>query len=463
MNRGRFEFSLDSLYIFYIADQEVDNRAELFRVPVGGGQSVKYSDLLVAGGNVPDFRLDPKGQRILYLADQTTNEVYELWSIGINGSLLYRLNGPLTAGGNVGIYEIDPASNRVVYSADQETNGKYELYSVKIDGTGGLEKLNPPIALQGGGNSELYSEFSVHPAGFPVVVFVAREAGSPGGKVYMVPTAGGTPTQLNVNLLATQRILGYRISPLGDRVVINVGTRSGSSNAFKGNLYSVLIGGGGTVDLTEPADPLYGVDGYSFRFTGDGKYVVYQYQKNAAGIKRLKSSTVLAGVRATLYQEISTEPPLYTYGLSDNSQWVIVEAGTSTSSNRLSAIPIGGGGQTNYGPGTRALIMPDSSRVVFSRFTGSQSQTDLFSVQIFGGDQRDLSGLQGSAYVGDTKVSADRKWIVYSIQLDGRYELRASDGRAAQPPAAPSTPGTPAPSTPGQPTGHRALLPMAQR
>ena len=429
VSTSRFYFTTDSQYILYLADQEVDNLVEMFRVPVGGGESVKISPPMVAGGNVANLKIDPESGRVVYEADQETNEVFELWSITVEGGGLTKLSGPFVLGGDTGIFAIDTASNRVVYSADQETDGKFELYSVPIAG-GAVTKLNPPITLAGGGDSGLYSEFAVHPS-FPVVVFIAREAGSLGGRVYMIPTAGGPPTQLSFNLTAVQRILSFRISPAGDRVVFNVGTRDGSTNAFKGNLYSALIGGGGAANVTETADPLFGTDNYAF--VPDGSRVVYTFQNNASSPIRLEAATML-GVRTPLYVPGVSDAPLSFFRLSSNSQWVMYQTGTDFLAKTIYTVPPGGGSPTNHGPGEFAALMPDSSRIVFQRETGSDNRHDLFSAQIFGGGVRNLSGMNGMGYVANPAASSDSQWIVYLVQLDERYELRASDGNAAPPP-----------------------------
>lgn len=430
---SRFAFTPDSKYVIYIADQEVDNRAELYRVPVSGGDSVKLNTPLVSGGNVTDFKIDPDNARVVYLADQQTNEIFELWSITITGGGLFKLNGAFVSGGDIGLFDIDRISDRVVYSADQEVDGKFELYSTPIAG-GAFVKLNPPITLQGGGDGGIYSEWAINPVN-QVVVFVAREATAPGGRVYMVPTAGGTLTQLNFNLLSTQRVLNFRISPAGDRVVFNVGTRNGATNAFKGDLYSALIGGGGAEDLTEPADPTFGVDLSGFQFTPDGKYVVYGYQKNAASKPRLESSGVSSGVRAPLYAPSASDPQFGFARISPNSQWVMYQDLAGGSPDRMYTVPPTGGGPTSFGRAQFKFITPDSNRIGYTRMISDAiNSTELFSAQIFGGDERNLSGMGGMGYVNDVSVSGDGKWIVYIAQMNGRYDLRVSDGNVAQPP-----------------------------
>lgn len=426
---SRIAFAPDGQTVLYLADQEVDNRTELYRVPVAGGAAVKLTPPPVPGGNVLDFKIDGANDRVVYLADQETNDVYELWSIPLGGGASVKLSGGLVSGGDVGLYELDPLSDRVVFSADAETNGTYELYSVPVTG-GAVLKLNPPIALSGGGDAGLYSEWAINPI-IPVVVFNARQAGAPGGRIFQIPTAGGDLTQLSFEMLPVQRILGFRISPTGDRVVFNVGTRDGSTNAFKGKLYSNLIGAGQPADVSETPDPLFGTD--NFRILPDGSQVVYTFQNNAAAPPRLEAATLL-GVRTPLYVPGATDKQLYSFDLSPNSDWVMFETVPNGSQRYIQTISPTGGSPIIHAVGRFSLFSPDSSRLLYTRLADLNGHTDLFSTQIFGGDQRNLSDMGAQGSVGDVRMSADSAWVVFNVQINGRYELRASDGTEAQPP-----------------------------
>ena len=339
---SRVDFTPDSQSVIYLAEQEVINRTEMYSIPVGGGQVQKLSPPLVAGGNIAQFMIDAKNKRIVYLADQETNEVFELWSIPLGGGTAEKLSGPLVAGGNVGLFTLDPLSNRVVFSADAETDGLFDLYSTPVAG-GPRLKLNPPIVDAGGGDSGIFSQFAVNPQ-LPVVVFIARQADALGGRLYSVFTAGGVPpNQLSFELPATQRLLSFRISPVGDRVVFNVATKDGNTNAFKGNLYSNLIGGDPTtvVPVTETADPLFGTDNY--RFLPDGSLpntmrVVYSFQNNAGVPIRLESATPL-GVRAPLYVPGPSDEPLSSFAFSSNNERVIYQTSSGGPEQRIHTIP----------------------------------------------------------------------------------------------------------------------------
>lgn len=461
----RFAITPDSQFVFYIADQEVENRQELYRIPITGGIAVKMNADLVVGGNIRSFRIDPENNYVVYEGDQETNEVFELWSVPIIGGPPVKLNPTFPPGGDIALYNIDPLSNRVVYNADQEFDDVIELFSVPLAG-GTSVKLNPPLAA----NRDSYF-FLINPV-IPVVVFTAQEVGTTKDDLWMMPTAGGVPpTQLNFNLLPEQFILNYRISPAGDRVVYSVrvtGTGTPPTTQM-GNLYSVLIGGGGSVNLTETADPYYGVN--MFEIMPDGNSVVYGYQADADAIPRLEAATVQFGVRSMLYQPSPSDSPFFYFRFSPDSQWVIYQTGDGAYGD-LYTVPPGGGSSTRHGIGRIGTSTPDSSRLLYTSENGSQSVVDLFSAQIFGGGVRNLSGFEGTGFVGDIEVSADGNRIVFLTSSNGQYDLRVSDGTSAQPPTSPTptatltptvtfTP-TATPTTPPQPLLN-LYLPLTQR
>jgi Tol biopolymer transport system component len=76
----QFQICADSSAVVYLADQAVDERVELFRVPIAGGRApVRLSAGLTAGGDVTSFRFAPDGRHVLYIADQDEDQVFELY------------------------------------------------------------------------------------------------------------------------------------------------------------------------------------------------------------------------------------------------------------------------------------------------------------------------------------------------------------------------------------------------
>lgn len=418
----RFAITVNSQYVIYIADQEVDNRRELYRVPIGGGPSVKLSGAMVAGGNVEGVKVDPDNVRVVYQADQQTNDVVELYSVPIAGGASVKLNGTLVAGGDVSRYAIDPIANRVVYVADQEVNDRLEIYGVPITG-GTAVKLN-----EAGARVDL--SFEINP-GIQVVVFSATPSGSTSAQLYMNATAGGLLTPLNFALASNQDVFGFHITPDGARVIYNVTTMTSTLFVGRGNLYSVLIGGGTSTQLTTTADPGFGVYGALFDITSDSQRVVYRYQRTATSATLLESVGATGAGRATLYSPSAGES-VYVKALSANAQWVVFSVDPSSVTY---SIPAGGGSPVGLGHGFNPIITPDSGRVLYTTNQLSGNY-DLFSQQIFGGDRRNLSQVGNNAQVVGKAVSPDSQWVVFEVNHPSTdaYELRVSDGLAAPPP-----------------------------
>ncbi|MEO7793833.1 MAG: hypothetical protein ABIV06_03605, partial [Thermoanaerobaculia bacterium] len=84
-NVSYFDFLSDGSAI-YRADGELDERFELFRVPITGGASVKVSAGLPPGGDVDYFAMTPDRHGAIYFADGTLDTATELW---ITDSLVF--------------------------------------------------------------------------------------------------------------------------------------------------------------------------------------------------------------------------------------------------------------------------------------------------------------------------------------------------------------------------------------
>ncbi len=421
---SRFAVTPDSQYVLYIADQDVDQRDELYRVPIAGGASVKLSGSLVSGGNVQFVKVDPDNVYAVYVADGQINDAYEVYSVPIAGGAVARLSPTPVTGGDVNLFEIDAIGNRVVFSGDFEVDGRQEIYGVPIGG-GAAVGLNPD------GSTDTYA-LQIDPA-IQVVVFDARPSGSSSTQLYMNATGAGLLTQLNVPLASNQDVFGFNVTPDGSRVIYNVTTMTSTLGVTSGNLYSVLIGGGASTQLTT-ANAGFGVYGASFFVTSDSQRAVYRHQASAASLPTFESVPVVGGPRTVLFAQQSGGESLYHNAVSPNGQWA---AFTTYPSFDAYSVPVSGGtpqllARGGFGP----KITPDSSRVTF-RTNAYSGDYDLYSSQIFGGDLRNLSGVDADAQVVYWAISPNGQKVVYELAYIGGStpaELRVSDGAEAPPP-----------------------------
>ena len=136
-NVWTFEISPDGTRVVYGAEQDVDGLFEVFAVPIDGSAApVQINGPVVAGGGAGSASISPDGLRVLYRADKDTNDVFELFSAPLRGGQSVKASAPLVAGGDVQLpgslgfpfYGITPDGTRVVYVADQETDERFELH-----------------------------------------------------------------------------------------------------------------------------------------------------------------------------------------------------------------------------------------------------------------------------------------------------------------------------------------------
>ena len=86
--------SPDGAFVVYVADQDTNDVYELYRTPLdGSGAPVQLNSEMVEGGNVgelfnfyAEFLISPDGSRVVYRADQELDERFELYSVPADGS-----------------------------------------------------------------------------------------------------------------------------------------------------------------------------------------------------------------------------------------------------------------------------------------------------------------------------------------------------------------------------------------
>jgi uncharacterized protein with WD repeat len=138
-----FKISPEGTRVAYLADQDTDGVIELYVNDINGGTPVKVSGVLVFGGNVelqelpppnPPFTFDvfnwsPNSNWIAYIADQESDAVYELFVSTPDGTSNFKVSGSLVGNGDLIDFEWAPDSSRIAYRADGDANGVHELYT----------------------------------------------------------------------------------------------------------------------------------------------------------------------------------------------------------------------------------------------------------------------------------------------------------------------------------------------
>jgi Tol biopolymer transport system component len=469
----RFTLSPNGSRVIYTSSQEVENRDELFSVPVENGQPIKLSGALPAGGNVSLFHIDKGSSVVVYLADQDVNDVFELYSAPLAGGSLKKLNAPLVAGGDVlDDFRISPNAQFAVYRADQEANDRYELFSAPL-GSGSVEKLNGPLAA-----SSSVDYFRLSPV-LNIATYVANQEGA--FELYSVQLNGNPIGKLSAPLAPGQRVTFSDITPDGQRMAYVIG--SGFFGGADGILYSVSIFGG----ASSPLSPTPAADGgvTYFRLSPDSKSAVFGYRQEEAGAERLYTAALDGSGRLPLY-DVAQDHGLYDLAVSPDSAWVVFSDYDTTSgaNNQIVyAVPLSGGAPVQLSGNSEnafsPLAGPKSDRVLFRTYVPgdpSCEESNLYSAQIFGGARRELTAICGTrGNIDQARWSEDGNRILLSISYDDAqrqdagFELFISDGQAVPPtPTATSPqPTSPQPSvqptTPGQTPDNELYLPLLRK
>lgn len=87
---------------------------------------------LSSSRDVSDFEITPDGQNVVYLSDQEVDERHELYVVPIAGGEIRKLSGEMSAFGDVKSWLISPDGSHIVYRADQHVDEQFEIFSVSL-------------------------------------------------------------------------------------------------------------------------------------------------------------------------------------------------------------------------------------------------------------------------------------------------------------------------------------------
>lgn len=375
-----FQISPDGSYIVYLADQDTNEVFELYSVATTGNivSHLPLNDTLVAGGDVEEFQITLDSNRIIYRADQDTNDKSELYSVPITGGKIAKLNPPLAADRDV--IQFDLIDNDVIYHADQDIDQTFELHHVRATG-GTSTKLNPPLA---GGRTVV--DFKVH-AGSHYVVYRADQDTDEVWELYSVALPSGDVSKLNAPLPSEGDVDGnYQITPNGNHVVY----RADQDITDVVELYVTSIAGGIPGKLNKPlAADKHVID---FVLSPDSNRVVYRADQDILKVYELYSVPLLSlgGHKAIKLNGdlVADGNVLSNYRISPDGSRVLYLADALVANQAdLFSVPLLGGNTQRVnaplvadGNVTYFKIVPDGSRVLYRADQNVDEQFELFAV-----------------------------------------------------------------------------------
>ena len=277
-------FSADGQTVIYDAvTTEPELRVDIFSVQISGDDSVKLNPTLVAEGNVSRKFIGPLEQFVYYVADQFVNEQHRLFRVPLEGGDSTELISNFIGGESISqnrIPVVNVDGTYAVFNIDA-TDSTVPLYSVNLL-TGVAQKLNIGVggfdfSLSGDGEHVVFMDF-IETVGV--------------SELYSIPIQGGAVVKLNpdyTSLVNVNSIIDFEISPDSQRVVYKVDI----DGDFKNEILEVSIEGGESKRLSpllpvgsSAGGPMYNDDGtivlfQIFEFEGvfEGLYA-YDFQEN---------------------------------------------------------------------------------------------------------------------------------------------------------------------------------------
>ena len=144
-----YDFSPDSSFVVYAANQDTALRTDLYRVDVAApGMATKINADLVADGNVVGFHIRADGTHVGYIANQDDAEVYELYETNLAAPGTATKLSAAMSGGGVFTFRYSPDGESAVYLADQDSDSS-EIYGVELDEAGISTRLSDTLTPGG--------------------------------------------------------------------------------------------------------------------------------------------------------------------------------------------------------------------------------------------------------------------------------------------------------------------------
>lgn len=155
-----YRITPDSSQVVYLADQNTDNRLELFSVPTGGGAvPIRLTDMITftnPDADVDDdFEITPNSLGVVFRVNPAYTNTYDLYAAALDGVAWKRLSPTLADGETVDYFAIAPSSWGVVYHSN--IGGRYQLYSRDMFAT------HAPWQLTNAGDGLVSSVFRITP------------------------------------------------------------------------------------------------------------------------------------------------------------------------------------------------------------------------------------------------------------------------------------------------------------
>jgi Tol biopolymer transport system component len=403
-----FKVAPDQTRVFYVADQDVAGRSELYSVAFSTpGTAERMNPPMPTEADVAVFVLSPDGARLAYAADQDTNGVFELYVVSVaNPGSSQRLNPTLVSGGGVTTgFSFSPDSASVLYAAEQDVAGQAELYLVNVAAPGISAKVNSPFPSFTG----LRTGAKFSPDG-NWILYAADQDVDDVSELYVVATTNpGASTKVNPPFTGDSDVCRWDFSP--DSLSIAYCADQDTVDTIE--LYLVPLGG--VASKVNAPIVAGGEVSPGFKFSSDSSFLMYSADQDTLGIHELYRVEVHApGVSQKISGPTISLGDVFDFRIRPDDMAVVYRADQDTNTIlelyqvELDAPEVA----TKVHPALAGAdtfpydYSADGSRIVYIANQNGTDTTDLYQVEVgsLGTSARVNSALSSGGAVHDYRI-----------------------------------------------------------
>ncbi len=321
---AKYLISPDNQFAVFTADRYVYQMYELYSVRLPYGEPVKISGEFINGGSIGSTNplvISSDSQRVVYVADQDTNDKNELYSVPIDGSAEpVKLNLPLNYGEDVSRVVVSPNGQRVVYLVNDSEDDAFYMYSVPI--TGPAEDSIRLASDVGAGRRFKDNRISLDNLR---VVYIADTLLEGNYELYSVLITGGEPVCISGDMPDnTPGVLEFVLAPtFGVQKVIFRAYAAGNSNI---ELLANVIDDStppAPIELSNISDDVDMLQVNDFAFTPDSQRVVYSADQETNQLVELFSNSINGGTPVKLSGTLAPNTGVDRFTITPNSLGVL--------------------------------------------------------------------------------------------------------------------------------------------
>ncbi len=401
-----FLITPDGNNVIYIADQEVDEKFEVYSVPILGGTPIKLNPPLFTEGDVINVQITPDGTTVVFEANTESEDIFELYATSIINGNPIRLNSDIVPNANRGVafrYKLTPNGGHVIYTAEQNNGGRFDLFNVPI--TGGTPiQLRPNLA-----SNEFVNDLNIAiPTDESFIIYGATNSLG-NEELFRVPFTGGESTTIINDFPTFGFVLPFIMITPDNSTVIYAAFQLDSNAA---DLFAISTNGGEAIRLNNPLPTGVSFSSISLRddvkVSPDSNKVIFNLEQNTDNVDELFSVSITGGDVTRLNSDLPENGDVSSnlgFKISSDSNFVVYLAEQNINDLReLFYVPINGGDSVRVnadlaqeGDVFAFEISTDNTTIVYRSDQDTNDVFELYSVSI-----DELLSINNSSIVSNT-------------------------------------------------------------